>query len=58
MNVISKELEASQQMMVEYKQNTLDDPMQGGPYQSYFNRYEYGAAHSWQRPFGFPATFE
>ena len=58
LNVMSKELEASQQMVVDYRKGTLEDPMQGGPYMGYFNRFEYGSAHSWLRPFGYPASFE
>lgn len=57
-NVMTKSVEGGQKMLAEQQQGILQDPMQGGPYAGYFTREEYGAAHSWQRPFGYPATFE
>lgn len=57
-NVVTKSVEGGQKMLAESQQGILQDPMQGGPYMGYFDREEYGAAHSWQRPFGYPATFE
>lgn len=57
-NVMTKSVEAGQNMIVESQQGKLEDPMQGGPYTGYFTRSEYGAAHSWYRPFGYPASYE
>lgn len=58
LNVISKELEASQQMVKDGQSGTLYNPLQSGPYHGYFDRLEYGAAHSWLRPFGYPSSYE
>lgn len=58
LNVMSKQLEAQQQMIKDGQLGKLDDAMQSGPYHAYFDRFEYLAAHSWQRPFGFPSTYE
>jgi len=55
---MTKSVEAGQNMIVESQQGKLEDPMQGGPYTGYFTRSEYGAAHSWYRPFGYPASYE
>lgn len=58
LNVVSKELEATQQMIKDGQSGTLSNPLQTGPYHAYFNRLEYGQAHGWQRPFGYPASYE
>lgn len=58
LNVMSKEAEAGVNMVAQAQEGTLDAYMQGGPYAAYFNREEYGAAHSWQKPFGYPSAFE
>lgn len=58
LNVVSKEIEASQQILKDGQTGTLMNPLQSGPYHAYFNRLEYGQAHGWQRPFGYPSSFE
>jgi hypothetical protein len=58
-NVMTKSVESSQQMLSDAQQGKLYDPLQGGPYMAYFDRKEYGLAHSpLFRPFGYPAAFE
>jgi hypothetical protein len=57
-NVISKQLEAEQQMLKDGQVGKLDDFMQSGPYHAYFDRFEYGNAHGLQRPFGYPSSYE
>lgn len=57
-NVISKQLEAEQQILKDGQVGKLDDFMQSGPYHAYFDRFEYGNAHGLQRPFGYPSSYE